>query len=119
MPSPDQVMTIVNQLAGNCRSMTPEQIEGKLIEATSFLKPAEERRIPEQIFEFRKEFAQSAEDSPALGVEMRTHRLFVAMWNWHTACARGPRPTNHVDLTATESCAPELAARTSRNRSWP
>jgi hypothetical protein len=61
LPSPDQVTTILQQLAGGFRSMSPEQIEGKLADAASFLKPAEERSIPEEIYHFREEFAELLE----------------------------------------------------------
>ena len=58
LPSPDQVTAILQQLAGGFRSMSPDQIDGKLAEATSFLKPAEKRSIPEEIHHFREEFAE-------------------------------------------------------------
>ena len=58
LPSPNQVTAILQQLAGGFRSMSPDQIDGKLAEATSFLKPAEKRSIPEEIHHFREEFAE-------------------------------------------------------------
>jgi predicted KAP-like P-loop ATPase len=58
LPSPDQVTTTLKQLAGGFRSMSPEQIETKITEAESFLKPAKERSIPAEIHHFREEFAE-------------------------------------------------------------
>jgi hypothetical protein len=46
----------LHDLAANVGSMSPEDIRGKIDEATGFLKPAEEESIPEEIHHFRDEF---------------------------------------------------------------
>ena len=43
--------------------MTPEELEGKLKEATSLLKPGEEESIPEDIRHLQEEFAKLLEES--------------------------------------------------------
>lgn len=52
-----ELLAHLKSLAGGVKSMSPTDIESKLTEATSFLKPAEERSIPDQIHHFREEFA--------------------------------------------------------------
>ncbi len=64
LPSPDQMATAfesIQALAGSVKSMSPTDIEGKLTEIGGFLKPAEERSIPEQIYHFRQEFKELLE----------------------------------------------------------
>jgi predicted KAP-like P-loop ATPase len=64
LPSPDQITTAfesIQALAGSVKSMSPADIEGKLTELGGFLKPAEERSIPEQIHHFREEFKELLE----------------------------------------------------------
>ena len=61
VPSPDLMAKIVGglqHLAENVGSMSPSDIEAKLNEATSYLKPGDERRVPEEIHQFRKEFVE-------------------------------------------------------------
>jgi hypothetical protein len=61
LPSPDQIETVLSGLKstiGDLKNLTPEQIEARLTEAASFLKPAEEANIPEAIHQFRKEFSE-------------------------------------------------------------
>jgi predicted KAP-like P-loop ATPase len=66
LPSPDQITTAfesIQALAGSVKSMSPDDIQGKLTELGGFLKPAEERSIPEQIYHFREEFKELLEVS--------------------------------------------------------
>ena len=61
VPSPDLMTKIVgglHQLAENVGSMSPSEIETKLNEATSYLKLGDERGVPEEIHQFRKEFVE-------------------------------------------------------------
>ena len=61
VPSPDLIAETVGglqQLAGNVGSMSPADIEAKLNEATSYLRPGDERSVPEEIHQFRKEFVE-------------------------------------------------------------
>lgn len=53
----------LEHVAGNITSMAPEEIEGKLKEATSLLKPADEESVPEEIYHFREEFAKLLEEA--------------------------------------------------------
>lgn len=66
LPSPDQISTVLGSLqnlAGSVKSMSPTDIESKLTEAASFLKPAEEHSVPDQIHHFREEFAKLLEEA--------------------------------------------------------
>jgi len=66
LPSPDLVGTVlqgIKQLAGSVKSMSPEDIEGKITELASFVKPGEENGIPEQIHQFREEFAKLLDEA--------------------------------------------------------
>lgn len=66
LPSPlhiNDALGGLEQLAGSFASMTPEEVEGKLKEATSLLKPAEEESVPEQIHHFREEFAKLLDEA--------------------------------------------------------
>ena len=61
VPSPDLMAKIVGglqQLAENVGSMSPSDIKTKLSEATSYLKLDDERGVPEEIHQFRKEFVE-------------------------------------------------------------
>ena len=61
VPSPDLIAAAVGglqQLAGNVGSMSTDDIEAKLNEATSYLKLGDERSVPEEIHQFRKEFVE-------------------------------------------------------------
>lgn len=61
LPSPDQITTAIEgitALAGSVKDMPAADIEARLTELGGFLKPAEERSIPDQIHHFRKEFAE-------------------------------------------------------------
>lgn len=77
LPSPDQITTAfesIQALAGSVKSMSPADIEGKLTELGGFLKPTEERSIPEQIHHFRDDF----KELPVLtGIDLRPY-VFVA-----------------------------------------
>jgi predicted KAP-like P-loop ATPase len=66
LPSPLHITDAfggLQQLAGSFKSMTPEDIEGKLNETAALLKPAEEESIPEEIHHFREEFAKLLEEA--------------------------------------------------------
>lgn len=66
LPSPDMIRTALDglqNLAGSFKSMSAADIESKLTEASSFLKPAEEHSVPDQIQHFREEFAKLLEDA--------------------------------------------------------
>ncbi len=66
LPSPDQITTAVESiqaLAGSVKSMSGDDIEGKLTELGGLLKPAEEPSIPEQIYHFREQFKELLEVS--------------------------------------------------------
>ena len=61
VPSPDLMTKIVGglqQLAETVGSMSPSEIETKLNEAASYLKLGDERGVPEEIHQFRKEFVE-------------------------------------------------------------
>jgi predicted KAP-like P-loop ATPase len=61
LPSPHQISALLGSLqslAGSVKSMSADDIEGKLTEAATFLKPAEEHSVPDQIHDFREEFAK-------------------------------------------------------------
>lgn len=66
LPSPDQIDSLLsglNATIGAVKSLTPEQIEARLTEAASFLKPAEDAHVPEVIHHFRKEFSELLEEA--------------------------------------------------------
>lgn len=66
LPSPDQISTVLGSLqnlAGSIKSMSAADIESKLTEAASFLKPAAEHSVPDQIHHFREEFAKLLEEA--------------------------------------------------------
>ena len=66
LPSPDQIGTVLDSLknlAGSVKSMSAADIESKVTEAASFLKPAEDHSVPDQIHNFREEFAKLLEDA--------------------------------------------------------
>jgi hypothetical protein len=66
LPSPDQLGMLlggIKALAGNVRTMTPEDIEAKLTAAASYLKPGEATNVPEQIHEFREEFSKLLDEA--------------------------------------------------------
>lgn len=59
LPSPDQIEAVVGNLKSlidDPGAISPEEIQTKLKEAMSFLKPAEDAHITEQIHQFRKDF---------------------------------------------------------------
>lgn len=59
-PSPDQIESLTGALKtamGSVRTWSAEDMEARLAEAASFLKPAEGENIPEIIHEFREEFS--------------------------------------------------------------
>ena len=61
VPSPDLIAETIGglqQLAGNVGSMSPTDIEAKLNETTSYLKLGDERSVPEEMHQFRKEFVE-------------------------------------------------------------
>ena len=53
----------LQNLAGSVKSMSAADIESKLTEAASFLKPAEEHSVPDQIHHFREEFTKLIEEA--------------------------------------------------------
>jgi predicted KAP-like P-loop ATPase len=66
MPSPDQIRTALGglqNLLGSFKSMSAADVESKLTEASSYLKPAEEHSVPDQIHHFREEFAKLLEEA--------------------------------------------------------
>jgi hypothetical protein len=61
LPSADQIESIWNGLQStisDVKNLKPEQIEARLTEAASFLKPTEDANVPEVIHHFRKEFIE-------------------------------------------------------------
>jgi len=66
LPSPDVLATVfgnLQQVAGSVKSKTPEEIEAMIKEAASFLKPGEDRSVPEEIHQFREEFAELLDEA--------------------------------------------------------
>ena len=66
VPSPDLIAETVGglqQLAGNVSSMSPADIEAELNKATSYLKLSDERSVPEEIHQFRKEFSELLDEA--------------------------------------------------------
>ena len=66
LPSPNQFETIVSSLKlmkDNVKSLAPEEIAAGLEEASSFLKPGEDRHVSEQIHQFREDFAELLEEA--------------------------------------------------------
>lgn len=66
LPSPDHVATVLGSLqhlAGNVKSMASGDIERSLNEAATFLKPGEERSVPEEIHQFREEFVKLLDEA--------------------------------------------------------
>lgn len=60
LPSPDQIKSLwegLQSTIGNLKNLKSEEIEARLKEAASFLKPAEDANVPEVIHHFRKEFS--------------------------------------------------------------
>lgn len=61
LPSPDQIGTALEglkSLVGVSKSMSSDDIEARLTEVSSYLKDAEDSSVPEQIHQFREEFAE-------------------------------------------------------------
>lgn len=61
LPSPDQITDAIESikaLAGSVKDMPVADVEAKLTQLGGFLKPAEERSIPDQIHHFREEFKE-------------------------------------------------------------
>lgn len=66
LPSPDLISTVlanITSLASTVKSMSPEDIESRLSDAGSFLKPAEEHSVPDEIHHFREEFAKLLDEA--------------------------------------------------------
>lgn len=66
LPSPDQIETALSSLGAitdRLSGMPAEEIKSKLEEASSVLKPAEAKHIPEEMHEFREEFAKLLEEA--------------------------------------------------------
>ena len=66
VPSPDLIadaLGSLQQLTGNVASMSAADIEARLSETASYLKPGEERSVPEEIHQFREEFAQLLDEA--------------------------------------------------------
>lgn len=61
IPSPDMMasaMAGIDAVAAGIKTMSSAEVEAKLNEAASFLKPAEEHSVPEEIHKFREEFVE-------------------------------------------------------------
>lgn len=61
IPSPDQIGSALGSLralAGDAKSMSPDDIEAKIAEVSSYLSDAEDSNVPEQIHQFREDFAE-------------------------------------------------------------
>jgi len=61
LPSPDQIEAIgsnLRSLMHNAGSMSPADIQARLEEAASLLKPAEDAHVTEQIHQFREDFGR-------------------------------------------------------------
>lgn len=66
LPSPDLLVSAtdaIRKLAGNVASMDPTDVEKQLTVASSYLKPAAERSVPEEIHQFRAEFGDLIEEA--------------------------------------------------------
>jgi len=66
MPSPDMIARILGNLealATDVKSMSPDEIQSKLTDAASFLKPGEGQSVPEEIHEFREEFRKLLDEA--------------------------------------------------------
>ena len=66
LPSPDQIGSILSALealATDVKSMSPDEIQAKLTEAASLLKPGEGPSVPEEIHEFREEFRKLLDEA--------------------------------------------------------
>jgi predicted KAP-like P-loop ATPase len=66
LPSPDQIGTMLRALealATDVKSMSPDQIQAKMSEAASLLKPGEGQSVPEEIHEFREEFSKLLDEA--------------------------------------------------------
>ena len=66
LPSPDLLASAadaIGKVAGNVASMDAADIEEQLAAASSYLKPAEGRRVSKEIHHFRAEFAELLEEA--------------------------------------------------------
>ena len=66
VPSPDLIAEAVGglqQLAGDVGSMSSDDIKARLNEAASYLKPVDERSVPEEIHQFREEFVELLDEA--------------------------------------------------------
>lgn len=66
MPSPDMVASAASTLQGltdNLSATAPDEIAEQIAAASSYLKPAEERSVPEEIHQFRQEFAELLDEA--------------------------------------------------------
>jgi predicted KAP-like P-loop ATPase len=67
LPSPDQINTVIGSLQSivtNAAKLNPEDIQTRMEEAASFLKPAEEgANVPTAIHDFREDFRSLLEEA--------------------------------------------------------
>ncbi|MBB89576.1 MAG: NTPase KAP [Magnetovibrio sp.] len=66
LPSPDQVELLTGQLSKlreDASNLTGEDVRGGIDKALTFLKPAEEERVTQQIHQFRTEFEALLEEA--------------------------------------------------------
>jgi len=61
LPSPNQIESALGSLkalTGDAKSMSPDDIEAKIREISSYLRDASDSNVPEQIHQFREDFAE-------------------------------------------------------------
>jgi hypothetical protein len=63
MPSPDQIETVVGAVKNFGKSPSKEDLEGAAKQFSGLLKPAETKRMPEEIEGFRKEFKKLLDEA--------------------------------------------------------
>lgn len=66
LPSPDQIETVLKNLTSigkDAAELTPEQIQAKLEEASTYLKAADDVKVPQEIHQFRQDFIALLEEA--------------------------------------------------------
>lgn len=66
LPSPEQIESALGGLSSigkNLENLSDKEVQAKLSEAASYLKPEEERNVPEEIHQFREEFSELLEEA--------------------------------------------------------
>lgn len=63
LPSPDQIETVVNAVKDFGTNPSKEDVEGAVKQLGGLLKPADTKRIPEEIEGFRKEFKKLLDEA--------------------------------------------------------